>query len=242
MNVTALFSRAWKLCQKHLIVLVPLFIPTVIAALVVPVMFVAQTSKALPVLQDDPARLLEEAAIAFVPILLISFAYVLVSLVMQGMSIVMAQEIHETGTTTLSSGWANTKNRIIPLTIAAALFSILFAIGSLLFVLPGLAVGFFLIFLLPEVVVAEKDPIPALRGSVRLVARNRKIVAIIFLLLFALGMIVSLISSILALIPVVGAIASAVISTAFTGFSVIFILQVYQELAGDSPVGEDVEV
>lgn len=233
MNVTVLFSQTWKLCRENIVVLVPLIVPALVFML---------GSLIVPGAGADPMAAMEAAGRSPVFILLITILNVLVSLVAQGMSVIMAQEVYETGNTSISSGWSNILSRILPLAIATALFSILFAIGLLLVVLPGLVVGFFLIFRLPEVVVAEKGPIPALLGSVKLVAHNSMTVAIVFLILFALGIIIVLISAILGFIPVVGPIVGAIIGAVYTGFSGIFVLQVYQQLTGEHSAPGDVEI
>ena len=222
MKINTLLTESVDLCRRHPLILVPMLAPAIVYLLVslVAVDPMASVSGSLGSLGS-----------AFGLMLFTTMVNVLVTLIAQGMTVLMAQEALESGATSLVSGWQRVLVRIVPLAITTVIVALILGFGFALFLLPGLVAALFLAFVVPEVLVGEKSPLQAITGSVRLVTANFSSVVIIFLVLLALAVVLGIVNLILGLIPFVGWLLSMVLGAAFTGFTGVLVLQVYREIA-----------
>lgn len=223
MKINTLVTETVSLCRRQPLILVPMVVPALVYLLL---------SLISPSTVNMASGGFAGVGAAFGRMVFISLVNVLVTLVAQGMSIVMAQEALDSGTTSLVSGWNQTLARLVPLAITSLVASVVLGFGFALLFLPGLVAALFLLFVIPEVLIGRKNPVEAISGSVRLAAANFSAVAILFLLLLALGFVLLIVSFILNLIPFVGWLLTMVAGAAFSGFAGVFILFVYRELSG----------
>lgn len=148
-----------------------------------------------------------------------------------GVTVAMAWEVHERGSTSLNTGALIARKAVLRLLPLSLLMGLSFAFGLSIFLLPGIAAALFLMFTMPAVMVRNMSAFNAVAESIKVVRsdfRNSIILmgmfALVSLALFIIS--VSLIS-----IPVLGALANAALSSAFTATASVILLQTYLRLA-----------
>ncbi|MFP4330061.1 MAG: hypothetical protein ACLFP6_05030 [Spirochaetaceae bacterium] len=146
------------------------------------------------------------------------------------LTVIMAGQVLRVGTASLREGVEQARARLVPLLIAAGATALLVGIGFVLFVLPGLAIGFFLLFTFVAVALEGYPALAGMRKSF-VVVKNRISDAFVFyLLLIALGVLFALFNQILLFIPIIGGILSLVLSGLYSGYVSTLVVLGYREL------------
>lgn len=145
-------------------------------------------------------------------------------------TVLMVGQVLQLGTTSLAKGIEQAKLRLVQLVIAAAITAVLVGIGFVLFVLPGLIVGFFLLFTFVAVALEEYSALGGIRKSFVVVKDRLGDAFVFFLLLVALGVLFALLNRILLFIPIVGGILSLILSGIYSGYASTLVVLGYREL------------
>ena len=145
-------------------------------------------------------------------------------------TVLMVGQVLQLGTTSLAKGIEQAKLRLVQLVIAAAITAVLVGIGFVLFVLPGLIVGFFLLFTFVAVALEEYSALGGIRKSFVVVKDRLGDAFVFFLLLVALGVLFALLNRILLFIPIVGGLLSLILSGIYSGYVSTLVVLGYREL------------
>ena len=157
-----------------------------------------------------------------------------------GVTVAMAWEAKQRGSTSLSTGalvaW-RAISRLLPLSL---LIGLSFSIGLSMFLFPGIAAALLFMYTMPAMVVRNMNAFDAIAESVRVVRGDfRYSMGLIGMLgLTSLGL--GIMSFGLLVIPVFGVLANFVLSTAFTAVASVIVLHAYTTLApGEDKGAED---
>lgn len=152
----------------------------------------------------------------------------IVVLLGHGMTIAIAHQVSDGNKGTLRDAYSSVKSRFVPLLIVAAVSGVLVGIGTALFLLPGLIIGFLLMFSFVAVMAGGHEAFPALKRSFEVVANNLGESLIVFLVLLAVGVLFGVVSAMLVLIPYVGPLLSLILSGIYVGVASVVILIAYK--------------
>ena len=154
-----------------------------------------------------------------------------------GVTVAMAWEANQRGSTSLSTGalvaWSAV-SRLLPLSL---LIGLAFSIGLSMFLFPGMVVALSLMYTMPAMMVRNMSAFDAIAESIRVVRGNfRYSLGLIGMLgLTSLGL--GIINLALLAIPVVGVLANMVLSTAFTAVASVIVLNAYITLTPEEDKG-----
>lgn len=151
-------------------------------------------------------------------------------LVAHGMTVGMAKEAIETGTTSLGTGISVVTNRLVQLVVGAVLVGLAVGIGMMLLIIPGVIAAFFLMFTFVVIIADNATAMDAMKKSIDLVKTNLNTMIILFLVVIAVTIAVSVINAILGIIPVVGQLAGSLLMGILGGYLAIVVVKVYREL------------
>lgn len=152
----------------------------------------------------------------------------IVVLLGHGMTIAIAHQVADGHKGSLSEAYSTVRARFIPLLIAAAITGILVGIGTALFLLPGLIIGFLLMFSFVAVMAGGHEAFAALKRSFEIVTHNLGESLILFLVLLAVGVLFGVVSAMLVLIPYVGPLLSLILSGIYVGVASVVVLLAYK--------------
>ncbi|MHB1389642.1 MAG: hypothetical protein ACYCXF_00180 [Thermoleophilia bacterium] len=154
----------------------------------------------------------------------------LVGVVTFSLTVCMAADVVENGSTSLASGISRFTSNLGSLLIAGILSGIIIGIGTVLCVLPGLVAAFFLMFVFAAVVLSNMGPTEAMQASFATVKDNVVDALVLMAIIFGLSLAGSLVSSILGFIPILGGLVGAVIIALIYAFSLLLTVEVYNDL------------
>lgn len=163
---------------------------------------------------------------------LVSIIGGLIGLFAHGMTVAMAQEALDTGKTTINTGIAVAKGRLVPLLTAAILFGVAVMIGAMLFVIPGIVAAFFLMFTFVMVVTGNIGAVDAMKGSVQLVKSHLGDAAVLFVALFVAGLAAGMVNMVLNVVPIIGQILGMALMGIFSGYISVVMVIAYRMLKG----------
>jgi len=175
----------------------------------------------------SPEQTVRVIIMALVMLVLSSFSH--------GVTLAMAREALERGSTTLSTAWLVATRLLIVFFSLSVIISLLIIAGSMLFLFPGIAAAFYLMFAFPAVVVEGAGTMAALSRSVRVVRANTKESFIVFVFTLVATLVIALINIILSTVPVLGQLAGVVLSAAFSAVVAVVIMRVYKDLTRQEP-------
>ena len=213
-SIGEMFSKAWNICIRNPIILVPallLFVWSLITSQIgwfaEPVVFGGMPFR------DFGSLLLSAGILTIVSIIL--------GILSEGMMIEMvAGASEEKGSALLSRGWKAALSKFLPLLLASILYGIIVFIGSLLLVIPGL-IALFLFFLIAQAIMIDNEgPISAFGRSYRVVRDNLGDAILIFLAMIGIGIVISLFS----FIPVLGDILTLAAMPYFAALTTVLYL------------------
>ncbi len=155
-----MYSKGKELLQKNFCIA----IPPIIASISVSVIYYSFAKQASPTM--PPPGLL------FLKMFLLALIGGIISLIAEGISIIMSYEALEIGKTSLNSSITKVIQRLGSLIVAAILMSLVIGIGFFFFIIPGFIAIFFLIFTVAIVVIEDASPTEAMMKSYRVVRIN----------------------------------------------------------------------
>jgi uncharacterized membrane protein len=161
---------------------------------------------------------------------LVGIVAALLGLAAHGMTVAIAAEAVDRGTTSLSSGLSITLNRLGGIIVAALLTGIIVGLGFLLFFIPGLIALFFLMFTFVLVIVEDMSAIEAMKKSYALVKEHLNDAVVFFVGGILAGCAVAAVNMVLGAIPVLGHLAGMVLMGCFGGYMTVALVLFYRKL------------
>lgn len=150
-----------------------------------------------------------------------------VTLFAHGATLTMAREAVETGKASLKTAAFAARVLMAPMLVVSFLVSLAVGVGSMLFLLPGLAAAYFLMFALPVLVMEDKGALGAIAGSVRLVRSHWRESLVLFVSAVVGALVLGMVNMFLRLIPVAGQLLSVALTGAFMGVLSLVIMKSY---------------
>jgi hypothetical protein len=226
-SVENIFARAWSLLTKNPVIV----LPGVVVGLVVGIIQALITPH--PHVVDAAGNTDAVAAVASAGSTVASAAIsvvvsVLAFLLTQTYTTGMAGAAWQSGTTTLADGRASFREdagRLLAAVLLIAVVGIL--AGIITFGLGWLVVLFFAIYVVPAVVLDNYSAVPAFRLSAAIAMKRALPTIIIIVLLFAIGLVLGLLTLPLAFIPLLGPVIAAIVSQAITAYATLVIVGEY---------------
>jgi len=244
MNISKTLGMSYRVAKDNPMIIVPMLVASVFGV-VFSLIVVGSAVPTIAGFGNDPSAITTDEAIAGIGAaigggFLVSIITGIVGLVAHGLTVAMADMALVGESPTLASGWARFSPRLVPTIIAAVLVGLLIGLGTILLVLPGIVVGFLLVFTIVAVVVDDLGAGQAISRSMKTVTRNFGATFVFFLVVLGLGIIAGIASAIVGTIPFLGAILTMIVSAAFTGFLTIFTLATYRKLSRTGEEDPDV--
>jgi len=227
MNMGAIYKESLDIMRKHLIILIPSIVVSIIILIVT--LVIIQNSILLTALSPGMKNLPSMRSlmgIAFI-IGIISFLFQALS---QGMILSMADEVIEKGTCSLKKGFHTVLLKLNNLMIAGAMIGILFVMGMILFFFPAFIVSFIFMFTFVIIISEDIGPLDAMKKSYRFVKGNLSQSFILFVTLVGTGFLITIMSMVFGLIPFLGQIINVLLMGAFLSFLAITLLKSYREM------------
>ncbi len=154
----------------------------------------------------------------------------IVSLVASGVVIVMARDALAGRDPDIGAAVSAVTARFVDVLFASVIAMIMVGVGLVLFVIPGLMAAFFLIFTLPAVLLDGNGAVDALRRSFSVVRQNVGPVIGLIIGWIIVGVVTVIVAKVLGLVPILGALASAVLFGAVIAYLTVVVVSVYQSL------------
>jgi hypothetical protein len=154
----------------------------------------------------------------------------LLGLYAHGVTLAMAREALETGSTSLGTAAFIASRLSGTFLLAAVIVGALVGAGSMIFLLPGLAAAFFMMFTFPSIVVDSVGAVEAVKRSITVTKMNLKDSAMLFSLVMVLGLGFGMANIIVSTIPVFGQLVGVALSGVFGGFISVMIVRSYKTL------------
>jgi hypothetical protein len=236
MNIVGLLQESFAKLKSNPMILVPILAATVLIGILSLILVGTMVPKIGPVnsqvvISADEAVGVAGMALGRVIAILIFGS--IVGLIAHGMTVMMADDAIHGRTVQLSTAWNRTRDRLVPLVITAVVVGVVTSLGLVLLVLPGVVIAFFLMFSFAALMVHELPPMSALSRSFRVVKGNFAATFVFFLIMIALGVLMGLVNLVLGMIPVLGALVSLIVASAYASFLSIFVVAVYRGLTDE---------
>ena len=233
MNIVGLLQDSLGKVRSNPIILLPILGATVLIALLSLILvgsLVPHVGLMNSPLAFSPDEAIGVAGIALGRLIALMIVGSIAGLIAHGMTVPMADDALEGRDVHLSTSWQRVKERIVPLLIVSVVVGLLVSLGTVLLVLPGVIVAFFLMFGIVALMLDKLTPLNAIGRSFATVKSNLAAVFVFFLVMIALGVLIGLVNFVLGLIPVVGAILTMVVSSIYASFLSVFVVAVYRGL------------
>lgn len=160
---------------------------------------------------------------------------IVVGVVTFALTVCMAADVVENGSTSLGSGMSRFTSNLGSLLIAGILTGLIVGVGTVLCVLPGLVAGFFLMFVFAAVVLGNMGPTEAMQSSFATVKENVVDALVLGAIIIGLSIAGGIVSSILGFIPVLGGLVGAIITAVVYAFCLLLTVEVYHDLTTTAP-------
>jgi len=157
-----------------------------------------------------------------------------------GTTTAMAREYTERGRTSLNTA-AFIAKRLAPTLLALSLLCPLVVLtGIIMYVLPGMIAGCFLMYAIPSVIADGLGPYEAIAQSIAMVRGNLAVSARLFAAIVLSAMLFGVFGMFISLIPVLGLLANLVLQGAYMAVVSIVLFRAYKTLKKPvEPVADD---
>ncbi len=244
MNIVEILKTSFTRLKENPVLLVPILAISVVLGLLSLLLIGSMVPQMGP-FQADAAVSAEEA-MGFAGMALGRFITLMVigsivGLLGHGMTVLMAHDALSGNPVSLKDAWNRTTARVVALVLASLLVGIIVSLGFVLLVIPGIILAFFLMFTFVALMLNESNPLQAVGRSFQVVKQNFAAVFVFFLILIALGLLVSIVNMVIGLIPVLGSILAVVIGSVYATFVSVFVVAVFNQLTahdGEAPEPE----
>lgn len=155
-------------------------------------------------------------------------------LFVHGMTVGMARDALDNGSTSLGKGLEIAMDRFYHLTVALISVMALVFAGSLIFVVPGVIAAFLLMFTFVVIIVDNSGPLSGMKRSFDIV-KSRLLEALLFFVVMLLtGIAFGIADIILSMMPVIGPALDILLSGALAGYVSVVMVLAYRRMT--SPV------
>jgi hypothetical protein len=241
MDIVGIFKEGIEVSKKNYVI----FVPTVAVAVVMGVLMLVLVgagvmSAGLGGGMRSPGAIMALVGAMMGGIFVVSIVGMILGLVAHGMTVGMAKEALETGSTSLNSGLSIALGRLGQLFGASVLVGIIVFIGFMLLFIPGLIASFFLMFTFVSVIVDNAGAVEAMKKSYATVRANLNDSVVFYIAMIAVGAVFFIANAIVGVVPILGQLAGLVLMGVFGGYASVVIVRVYTEMekSAGSPAGD----
>jgi len=147
-----------------------------------------------------------------------------------GVTLAMARELLESGSTSLATSIDAGKKTFVPLLSLSLAITFLVLVGLRFFVAPGLAAAFFLIYALPFAINEGIGSLEAIKRSFHLALTHKHDTFVLLAGVILSGLALALANVMLSVIPLLGQLAAVLLTGAYGGVVALVVVRVYTEL------------
>jgi hypothetical protein len=151
----------------------------------------------------------------------------LLTLIASAVTIVMARDALDGREPSFGEAMSVVMGRIADVIGASVLFGLIVFVASLFFVLPGLIAAFFLMFMLPAVLIEGAGAVDSIGRSVRLVRQNLGPALGLVIGAIILAVALGIVYAVLGNVPLLGQLASAVLVGVFAAYIAVVAVRVF---------------
>ena len=241
MNIVEILKTSFARLKENPVLLVPILAISVVLALLSLLLIGSMVPQMGPFQPDAPVSAEEAmgfAGMALGRLITLMVVGSIVGLLGHGMTVLMANDALSGNPVHLKDAWNRTTARVVGLILASLLVGIIVSLGFVLLVIPGIILAFFLMFTFVALMLNESSPLQAVGRSFQVVKQNFASVFVFFLILIALGVLVSIVNMVIGLIPVLGSILAVIIGSVYATFVSVFVVAVLNQLTmrdGEAP-------
>jgi hypothetical protein len=231
MDIVGIFKEGVEVSKRNYVI----FIPTVAVAVVMGLLMVVLVgaglmSAGLAGGMRSPEAFLPLIGAMMGGFFVMSVVGMILGLVAHGMTVGMAKEAIDTGSTSLTSGLSIAVSRLGQLLGASVLVGIIVFIGFMLLFVPGLVASFFLMFTFASVIVDHAGPVQAIKKSYTTVRANLNDSVVFYIAMIAVGAVFFIANVVLGVVPILGQLAGVALMGVFGGYASVVIVRVYTEM------------
>ena len=232
MDIVAIFKEGIEVAKKNYVI----FLPTVTVAVVMAVLTLiivgagAVSTGLMGSSMQSPGAFMSFLGTMAGGFFVMAFIGMILGLVAHGMTVGMAKEALDTGTTSISSGLSIAVGRLGQLSVASLFVGVIVLIGLMLLFVPGLVASFFLMFTFVSVIVDNVGAVAAMKKSYAMVRANMNDSVVFFIAMIAVGAVFAIANMVLGVIPVLGQLIGLAIMGVFGGYASVVIVMVYTEM------------
>ncbi len=237
LDIGRVFSSTIELVQNNLLIFVPQLVASLITFIMTLVLAVGFAG-GLTISDGNVSG--TEVGVAIGSLLLFIAVMVVVGFIAYGIQTGMACDVVETGTTSIGSGLNRFFSRLGPIIIAGILSGLIVIVGAILCIIPGIIAGFFLMFTIVGIVYSRLGAVESMSNSYNVVKSNISDSIILLAIIIGLGIGGGIASSILGIVPVIGALAGLVVQGILNTFTAVLLVNGYAGLTTPEPMPEPV--
>lgn len=234
MDIVGIFKESLEISKKNYII----FVPTVAVALVMAVLTLIMVGAGILSIgltgggMHSPGAMMPMLGAMMGGLFIVAIVGTILGLISHGMTVGMAKEAIESGTTSLSSGFSMAMSRFPQLVVGSVLVGLLVFIGFMLLFIPGLIATFFLMFTFVSIIVDNAGAVEAMKKSYETVKTNLNDSIVLFIGMIAIGVVFAVANAVLNVIPVLGQLLGMALMGAVGGYISVVLVKVYMELTG----------
>jgi hypothetical protein len=231
MDILAILKEGFEISRKNYILFIPMF--AVMLLLLLCSLILIGSGILAMYLTGSMMHLTDDMVSrygAMTGVFILSILGIVLYLFAHGMTIAMAKEIVERGTTSLNRGIAVTTERFGPLLGASALVGLTVAAGFMLFVIPGILASLFFMLTFVAVIIENLDAVKAMKRSYGVVRSRLRDSVMLFVALIIIGLALSVVNGIFNTIPFIGQLVSMALAAVYGGYVSVVVVKGYKEL------------
>jgi hypothetical protein len=232
MDIVGIFKESVEVSKKNYII----FAPTVAVAVVMSVLTLILVGSGVLSIglmgggMHSPGGMMPLIGAMMGGLFIVAVLGTILGLIAHGMTVGMAREVIEKGSTSLNSGFSVAMGRLAQLVVASTLVGIIVFVGFMLLFIPGLIAAFFLMFTFVSVIVDNTGAVEAMKKSYATVKTNLNDSIVFFIGMIAVGVVFAVANAVLNVIPILGQLLGMALIGAFGGYISVVIVKVYLEL------------
>ncbi len=232
MDIVAIFKEGIEVSKKNYIIFLPIVaVAAVMAVLALIIVGAGAVSTGIMGSgMQSPGAFMSFLGAMAGGFLVTALIGMILGLVAHGMTVGMAKEALDTGTTSLSSGLSVVVSRLGQLFVASLLVGAIVFIGFMLLIVPGLVASFFLMFTFVSVIVDNAGAVEAMKKSYATVRANMNDSVVFFIAIISVGAVFAIANMVVGAIPVLGQLAGLALMGVFGGYASVVIVRVYTEM------------
>lgn len=162
------------------------------------------------------------------PVLVMAFISLMLNFFAHGVTLAMAREAIETGKTSLGTARFIAWRLAGTFMFASIIMAGLIALGSVMFLVPGMVAGLLLMFTLPSIVVDNVGAFEGIQRSYLVVKANLKDSLMLFGFIILVGFVLGIINMILGAFTLIGQLVGVGISGFYGGYISIIMIRAYK--------------